>query len=138
MKKVYYEDAWEELKNANQESSLFYETAEDVSRIIVELLEARVDKGYSQRQLASICGLKQSAIARMESLKTIPRLDTVVRVAKALDISLSVNRVSAQIIGIDSYISTNKSSGKANYTDYILKTSGNTFYNSGATYEFVG
>ncbi len=88
MKTAYFDDAWEELKNQDNESQLTYGTAEEVARIIVELIEARVERGYSQRDLAGLCGIKQSAIARMESLKTIPRLDTVIRVAGAMGITI--------------------------------------------------
>jgi transcriptional regulator with XRE-family HTH domain len=88
MNGVGFDEVWDELKNNDEESKLIFGTAEEVSRIIVELIDARVEKGYSQRDLAAVCGIKQSAIARMESLKTIPRLDTVVRVANALGVKI--------------------------------------------------
>lgn len=100
---VSYNDVWEDLKNENEEARIAYETAEDLSKIIIELIEARVDRGYSQRNLAERCGLKQSAIARMESLKTIPRLDTVIKVANALNVVISVNRVVMHFSGSDKY-----------------------------------
>lgn len=91
MDRVTFDEDWEELKNQDEESKLVFGTAEEVSRIIVELIEARVERGYSQRDLAALCGLKQSAIARMEALKTIPRLDTVIRVAGAMGISVTLS-----------------------------------------------
>lgn len=89
-----FDNAWEELKSQDRESELLYGTAEEVSRIIVELIEKRIELGYSQRDLAAICGIKQSAIARIESLKTIPRLDTVVRVAGAMGITILLSNPS--------------------------------------------
>lgn len=103
---VMFEDVWEELKNEDAESKIAYKTAEELSRIIVELIEARVDRGYSQRDLADKCGLKQSAIARMESLKTIPRLDTVIKVANALNVVISFSRVVMQFSGSEPYVSS--------------------------------
>lgn len=100
MKTVRFEDAWEDLKNKTDSSYALFSTAEDLSRIILTLIEARVDQGYTQRQLADKCGLKQSAIARMESLKTIPRLDTVIRVANALNHVVCVDAVTAKISDI--------------------------------------
>ena len=38
--------------------------------LIGKLIEARESKGLSQNQLADMCGLKQSAIARLERMKT--------------------------------------------------------------------
>ena len=133
MGETFYEDVWDELKNENSESRLVFETADDISRIIVELIEARVDRGYTQRQLADKCGIKQSAIARMESLKTIPRLDTVIRVANALNVVISVERVTAYISKLDDYIYIGE-----NDSNYYSINSSNYSINSGATNEYVG
>lgn len=108
MERVMFNDVWEDLKNENEESGRVFETAEAISKVIVSLIEARVDRGLTQRQLAQKCGLKQAAIARMESLKTIPRLDTVIKVASALDLSLDL---SSKIVTI-SDISYNSESDK--------------------------
>lgn len=50
----------------------------------------RADLGVSQRELAELCGTTQSAIARLESGARAPRLDTLLRVANALDCALDV------------------------------------------------
>lgn len=121
MKTVRFEDAWEDLKNKTDSSYALFSTAEDLSRIILTLIEARVDQGYTQRQLADKCGLKQSAIARMESLKTIPRLDTVIRVANALNHVVCVDAVTAKIsdITIESLEITNSDELNYAYSDEI-------------------
>jgi len=121
MKTVRFEDAWEDLKNKTDSSYALFSTAEDLSRIILTLIEARVDQGYTQRQLADKCGLKQSAIARMESLKTIPRLDTVIRVANALNHVVCVDAVTAKIsdITIESLEITNSDKLYYAYSDEI-------------------
>jgi transcriptional regulator with XRE-family HTH domain len=121
MKTVRFEDAWEDLKNKTDSSYALFSTAEDLSRIILTLIEARVDQGYTQRQLADKCGLKQSAIARMESLKTIPRLDTVIRVANALNHVVCVDAVTAKIsdITIESLEITNSDKLNYAYSDEI-------------------
>jgi transcriptional regulator with XRE-family HTH domain len=121
MKTVRFEDAWEDLKNKTDSSYALFSTAEDLSRIILTLIEARVDQGYTQRQLADKCGLKQSAIARMESLKTIPRLDTVIRVANALNHVVCVDAVTAKIsdITIESMEITNSDKLNYAYSDEI-------------------
>lgn len=121
MKTVRFKDAWEDLKNKTDSSYALFSAAEDLSRIILTLIEARVDQGYTQRQLADKCGLKQSAIARMESLKTIPRLDTVIRVANALNHVVCVDAVTAKIsdITIESLEITNSDELNYAYSDEI-------------------
>ena len=134
MERKCFDEAWEELKNESAESKVVFETAEEVSRIIVELIETRVDRGMSQRQLAAKCGLKQSAIARMESLNTIPRLDTVIRVAKALNISITVDRITAKISGFSSGVSSGLVSPNEKYTWEIM---GSTYNEIGVSHGFV-
>lgn len=52
--------------------------------------ELRQARGLSQRELAELCGTTQSAIARFESGARPPKLDTLLRVAGALDAELEV------------------------------------------------
>jgi ribosome-binding protein aMBF1 (putative translation factor) len=54
------------------------------------VVERRVELGMSQSDLARICGTTQSAIARLESGGRPPRIDTLLRLADALDCDLHV------------------------------------------------
>lgn len=87
-----FDEVWDELKTSSENEKQFFETAEETARIVNELAEERSRKGISQRQLAEMSGLKQSAIARMESLQSTPRLDTLVRVANALEVKLEITK----------------------------------------------
>ena len=53
--------------------------------------ERRQEKGFSQRQLAEIVGTTQSAIARLERGGRPPRIDTLLRIADALECDLVVD-----------------------------------------------
>jgi ribosome-binding protein aMBF1 (putative translation factor) len=55
-----------------------------------ELSERRVQQGLSQRDLAERVGTTQSAIARLESGGRPPRIDTLLRIADALECDLHV------------------------------------------------
>lgn len=66
------------------------EVAQELANVIDSIVSARISAGLTQRQLAKICGVKQSAIARMESLQAIPRLDTLIKVAKSLGVSIKI------------------------------------------------
>ena len=52
--------------------------------------ERRTELGMSQRELAELTGTTQSAIARLEAGGRPPRIDTLLRIADALDCELVV------------------------------------------------
>jgi transcriptional regulator with XRE-family HTH domain len=55
-----------------------------------QVAERRQAKGMSQRELAELVGTTQSAIARLERGGRPPRIDTLLRIADALDCDLVV------------------------------------------------
>jgi ribosome-binding protein aMBF1 (putative translation factor) len=66
-----------------EEGWLFAQIAEAVA-------ERRRERGLSQAELAELCGTTQSAIARLEGGGRPPRIDTLLRLANALDCDLVV------------------------------------------------
>lgn len=64
--------------------------SEGCTLIIDQLIAERHRQGKTQKQLAEDAKLTQSVIARMESKKAIPQLDTLLKVATALGCNLTV------------------------------------------------
>lgn len=60
------------------------------SIIIDRLIEQRHNKGMTQQDLAKAACLTQSVIARLESKKATPQLDTLLKVVAALGCNLEV------------------------------------------------
>jgi len=60
------------------------------AKIADRVAERRGAMGLSQRQLAELCGTTQSAIARLERGGRPPRIDTLLRIADALNCDLVV------------------------------------------------
>jgi transcriptional regulator with XRE-family HTH domain len=60
------------------------------AQIANQVVERRKALGLSQAELAARCDTTQSAIARLESGGRPPRIDTLLRIADALDCDLSV------------------------------------------------
>lgn len=56
-----------------------------------KVAERRQEKGLSQRELAELVGTTQSAIARLERGGRPPRIDTLLRIADALECELVVD-----------------------------------------------
>ena len=60
------------------------------ARIAAQVTEQRHARELSQAELAALVGTTQSAIARLESGGRPPRIDTLLRIADALDCELEV------------------------------------------------
>ena len=58
--------------------------------LIGKLIETREEKGLSQRGLAELIGMKQPQIARLESMKSSPQLDTLLKVLTPLGYTFSI------------------------------------------------
>ena len=71
-------------KIAHAENGWFF--AQIADRVAAQ----RKARGLSQAELASLCGTTQSAIARLESGGRPPRIDTLLRIAAALECDLVV------------------------------------------------
>jgi ribosome-binding protein aMBF1 (putative translation factor) len=64
--------------------------AELFAEIARQVTERRLAWDLSQKELADLCGTTQSAIARLEAGRRPPRIDTLERVAQALDCELKI------------------------------------------------
>ena len=52
--------------------------------------QARLDAKMTQKQLAEKCGMADSAIRKYESGRIVPKIETVAKIAKALDVPTTV------------------------------------------------
>lgn len=68
-----------------EKAQIEFETA-----LIGKLIEAREKQGLSQRDLAELSGIKQPAIARLESMRSTPQIDTLFRILQPLGLTLSI------------------------------------------------
>ena len=82
-----FNDLWNDASfiSEEQRNKIDFEVA-----LIGKLIEARESKGLSQKQLADMCGLKQSAIARLEKMNVTPQLNTLIKVLKPLGYRLDI------------------------------------------------
>lgn len=60
------------------------------NNIIDNLIILRKNKGLSQKDLAKAANLAQPAIARMESKRAVPQLDTLIKIIEALGYTLAI------------------------------------------------
>lgn len=76
------------IKVQSEESRLTIEAAEKTIEIINKIVETREALGLTQRDLAKKCGIQQPALARIETCKVIPKLNTVIKIAEAVGVKI--------------------------------------------------
>jgi ribosome-binding protein aMBF1 (putative translation factor) len=58
--------------------------------LIGKLIAAREANGMTQEQLAEAAGVKQSAVARLESLRATPQIDTLFKMLTPMGYKLTI------------------------------------------------
>ncbi len=59
-----------------------------IDDIILEMIKQRKKKNLSQLELSKIIGVPQSSISRIESFRTVPTLQMLIKIGNALDLNL--------------------------------------------------
>ena len=85
-----WNDYKEYVKNVDPASGRDLAEIEEQAKIISAVIEQRNALGLSQRDLAEICGIPQSSVARIESFQTTPNLATLLKICRALGLKLAV------------------------------------------------
>ena len=78
----------ESLKNPKIKAE--YDRQQPEFAVISAIIDARVNKGITQEQLAKKLGTKQSAIARLESGRANPSIAFLKKLAQALNSNLQI------------------------------------------------
>ena len=60
------------------------------TELIGKLIAAREEQGLSQRDLAEMTGVRQPAIARLESMRSTPQISTLFKLLNPLGYTLSI------------------------------------------------
>ena len=68
------------------------EETDESAAIVTAMIEQRNALGLSQRDLAAMCGIPQSSVARIESCKTTPNLGTLLNIFQHLGLTLTVSQ----------------------------------------------
>lgn len=79
------------VKNSDPELSKNINEVEQQASIISAIIQQRKQLGISQRELASLCNIPQSSVARIESFQTTPNLSTLLKLMRPLGLQLTVS-----------------------------------------------
>ena len=84
-----WEDFKKDAKNVAPTLKEDIEEMEAIATIVNAIIEKRNELGYSQRELAEICGLPQSSVARIEACTVKPKIETLIKIMRPLGFTLS-------------------------------------------------
>ncbi len=86
---------WEDYKNhvkgIDNLSRKEIEEIEVLASIVSAIIDKRNEMGLSQRDLADLCGIPQSSVARIETFKTTPNIETLIKILQPLGLKLTVS-----------------------------------------------
>ena len=86
---------WNDYKNYVRQTNPVIgkdiDEAEALSKIVGAMIEQRHSLDLSQRELADLCGIPHSSVARIESGKSTPNLSTLLKIYGQLGLSLDVH-----------------------------------------------
>ena len=78
-----WDDYKRHVKDISDEDKRNMEEIEEAAAIVASLIQRRQELGLSQRALAERCGIPQSSVVRIETMKTRPKLDTLIKITQA-------------------------------------------------------
>lgn len=88
-----WNDYKDHVRKENPEIGRDMDEAVERARIIAALIDRRRSLGLSQRDLAQMCGLPHSSVARIESGASSPNLMTLLKILQVLELTLTVEPV---------------------------------------------
>lgn len=87
-----WDDYKKYVKNTDSVRGKDLTDMEEQARIVNAIINQRNALGLSQRNLADICGIPQSSIARIESFQTTPNLITLLKILRPLGLKLTISK----------------------------------------------
>lgn len=88
---------WADYKNkirtSNNELAEDVDEIEKISKIVGAMISQRHNLNLSQRELADLCHIPHSSVARIESGKSSPNLSTLLKIFNQLGLSLTVQPI---------------------------------------------
>lgn len=83
-------EVWEKEAQKNPEFKAAYDRLQPEFAVINAIIEARREKGVTQKELAVKVGTKQSVISRLESGRANPSVGFLKKLAEALNSHLEI------------------------------------------------
>ena len=83
-----WEDYKKYAKGLNPVVKKNIEEMEILAEIVSKIIERRQEIGMTQRELATVCGLPHSSVARIEACTVKPNVETLIKIMIPLGLTL--------------------------------------------------
>ena len=83
----------EKVRKTNPKLGRDIDEAEEISAIVGAMIQQRHSLELSQRDLAELCGIPHSSVARIESGASVPNLATILKIFKQLGLTIKVQPI---------------------------------------------
>ena len=88
---VNWNEYVEQIHTSDPDAFALLDEAKEEAAIITAIIQQRNAHGLSQRDLASLCSIPQSSVARIESYKTNPKLITILKILRQLGLKITIS-----------------------------------------------
>lgn len=121
---ISLDEMFENIKSKNETFRRSVEASEKTIDIINKIVKTREGLGVTQRELAKKCGIKQPALARIETFKVVPKINTLIKITQALGMSLEMFTAEERNLTI-TLLSRSQFEIKAGFYNYVGDVYGN-------------
>lgn len=85
-----WQDYKKYVKSIDEDNRHQMEAIEMMTEVVNAMVHQRNELGLTQKQLAELCDMPQSSVARIETFKTSPTLETLMKLMDKLHLRLSL------------------------------------------------
>ena len=71
----------------------YYQEMQPLADISKAIIDARLKKGLTQKELSNLCGVPQANISRLEACDGNPSIKTLNRIARSLNMRLEIKLI---------------------------------------------
>ena len=90
-----WDDYTQHVREKSPELGKDMDEIEALSQIVGTMIERRHELELSQRDLAELCGIPHSSVARIESGRSTPNLNTLLKIFDQLGLTFRIGKATA-------------------------------------------
>ena len=83
-------------KNLDYKSEYEGKVLSEMAKLVAQIINRRKSLGLTQAQVAQRAGITQAQVARLETSSSVPSIETVMKVAVALDMTVGLSSIDEQ------------------------------------------